>query len=83
MAQSVKHPSSAQIMISLFLSSSTPVRFLLTAQNVEPALDFVSVSLCLSPPLPLSLETEGETVHTQGRGRERDGETEFKAGSRV
>ena len=50
-AQSVKHLTSAQVMISQFVSSvsSSPVlRSVLTAQSLEPALDSLSLSLSLS-----------------------------------
>ena len=49
MAQSVKRLTSAQVMISQFMSFSPA----LTAQSLEPASD--SVSPCLSAPLLLML----------------------------
>ena len=52
MAQSVKHPTLAQVMISQFVSSSPMSGSVLTAQSLEPALD--SVSPPLSLPLPLA-----------------------------
>ena len=55
MAQSVKHPTSAQVMISRFLSSSPTSGSELTAQSLEPASDSVSPSLSAPPPLVLSL----------------------------
>ena len=51
MAQSVKHPTSAQVMISQLLSSSPMLGSVLTAQSLEPASD--SVSSSLSVPLLL------------------------------
>ena len=54
-AQSVKCPTSAQVMISQFVSSSPASDSVLTAQSPEPALDSVSPSLCSSPALTLSL----------------------------
>ena len=52
MAQSVKRPTSAQVTISQFGSSSPALGSVLTTQSMEPALDSVSVSLSLSvPPL--------------------------------
>ena len=39
-AQLVKHPTSAQVMISWFVSSSPALGSVLTAQNLEPASDF-------------------------------------------
>ena len=50
MAQLVKRPTLAQVMISLSVSSSPASGSVLTAQSLEPALDSVSLSL----PLPHS-----------------------------
>ena len=50
-AQSVEHPTSAQVMIS---------QFVLIAQSQKPALDSVSPSLCPSPMLCLSLSLKNE-----------------------
>ena len=47
-AQLVKHLTSAQVMISLSMSSSPMSGTVLTAQSLEPASDSVSLSL----PLP-------------------------------
>ena len=44
-AQSVKRPTSAQVMISQFVSSSPMMGSVLTAQSLEPVLDSVSPSL--------------------------------------
>ena len=52
-AQSVKRPTSTQVMISQVVGSSPASGSVLTAQNLEPALD--SVSPFPSVPLPLSL----------------------------
>ena len=46
-AQSVKRLTSAQVMISRSVSSSPATGSVLTAQNVEPALDSVSPSVSL------------------------------------
>ena len=62
-AQSVKCPTSAQVMISQLKSSSPASGSVLTAQSLEPASDFVPPSLsapplltpCLSLSLSLSL----------------------------
>ena len=48
-AQLVKHPTSAQVMISQFMSSSPTLGSVQTAQSLEPALDSVSPSLCSFP----------------------------------
>ena len=45
MAQSVKHLTSAQVMISLFVGSSPASGSVLIAQSLEPASDSVSPSL--------------------------------------
>ena len=50
MAQSVKRPTSAQLMISGFASSSPASGSVLMAQSLEPASDSVFVSLS-APPL--------------------------------
>ena len=57
MVQSVKRPTSAQVMISQLMSSSPTSGSVLTAQSLEPASDSVSpsLSLCLSPAHALSL----------------------------
>ena len=52
-AQSVKRPASAQVMISQSVSSSPALGSVLTAQSLEPASD--SVSPPLSPPPLLML----------------------------
>ena len=52
MAQSVKQPTSAQVMISWFVSSSPSLGSLLAAHSLEPDSDSVSPSLSL--PLPCS-----------------------------
>ena len=54
-AQSVKHPTSAQVMISLSVSSSPASGSLLTAQSLEPTSDSVSLSLPLPCLCSLSL----------------------------
>ena len=51
MAQSVKRPTSAQVMISRFMGSSPISGSGLTAQSLEPALDSASPSLSAPPPL--------------------------------
>ena len=55
MAQSVKHPTSAQVMISRFMNSSPTSGSVLTAQSLEPASDSVSPSVSALPTLVLSL----------------------------
>ena len=46
--QSVKSPTSAQYMISQFMSSSPASGSVLTTQSLETALDSLSLSLSLS-----------------------------------
>ena len=60
-AQSVKRPTSAQVMISPSVSSSPTSGSLLIAQSLEPASDSVSPSLSAPPPtcaLSLSLKNK-------------------------
>ena len=59
-AQSVKRPTSAQVRISWFVSSSPASGSVLTAQSLEPALD--SVSHSLSAPFPLSLSLSQKQI---------------------
>ena len=54
-AQSVKHPTSPQAVISRLVSSSPASGSVLTAQSLEPASDSVSPSLSSPPLLALSL----------------------------
>ena len=62
MAQSVKHPTSAQVMILRFMSLSPASDSVLMLESLEPASDSVSPSLSLSAPsllvLCLSLSQE-------------------------
>ena len=60
MAQSVKRPTSAQVMISQSVSSSPALGSVLTAQSLEAASDSVSPSLSAPPPLTLSLSLKNE-----------------------
>ena len=61
-AQSVKHRTSAQVLISQFMSLSLASDSVLTARSLEPASDPVTPSLsafvCLSVSLPLSLKNK-------------------------
>ena len=58
MARSVKHPTSAPVMISRFVSSSPASGSVLTAQSLEPASDSASPSLSAPPLLSLSLNSK-------------------------
>ena len=49
MAQSVKHPTSAQVTISRFVGSGPVSGSVLTSQSLEPASDSVSPFLSLRP----------------------------------
>ena len=51
MAQFIKRPTSAQVMISQFMSSGPASGCVLTAQSLDPVSDSVSPSLL---PLPCS-----------------------------
>ena len=55
MAESVKRPTSAQVIISRFVGSNPVSGSVLTAQNLEPALDSMSPSLSAPPLLVLCL----------------------------
>ena len=59
-AQLVEHPTSAQVMISRFMSSSPASGSLLTAQSLEPASDSVSPSLSAPPLLTLNLSLKNK-----------------------
>ena len=54
-AQSVEHPTSAQVMISRFASSNPMSGSVLTARILEPASDSVSPSPSAPPPLTVCL----------------------------
>ena len=54
-AQSVEYPTSAQVIIWWFVSSSPASGSVLKDWSMEPASDSVSLSLCLSPTHILSL----------------------------
>ena len=54
-AQSVKRPTSAQLVISRFVGSSPASGSVLTARSLEPASDSVSPSLSAPPLLVLCL----------------------------
>ena len=47
MTQSVKHPTSAQVMISWSMGSSSKLGSMLTARSLEPASDSVTPVLAL------------------------------------
>ena len=59
MAQLVKHPTSAQVMISQLVGSSPALGSVLTGQSLEPASDSVSPSLSALPCL-LSLSLKNK-----------------------
>ena len=62
-AQSVKRLTLAQVMISLFVSSSPVSGSVLIARSLEPASDSVSPSLSAPPPLSLSLSLSLSLKH--------------------
>ena len=58
MAQSVKRPTSAEVMISQFVDLSPVSGSVLIAQSLDPASDSVSTTFLFAPPphmSPLSL----------------------------
>ena len=54
-AQSVKRPTSAQVMISRCMGPSPASGSVLTARSLEPVSDSVSPSLSAPPPFMLCL----------------------------
>ena len=54
MAQSVEHPTLAQVMVLQFMSSSLALSSVIS-QSLKPASDSVCISLCLSPTCALSV----------------------------
>ena len=68
-AQSVQCPTSAQVMISRFMSSSPLSGSVLTAQSLDPASDPVSPSLSASPPPMLSLPLSKINIKKRKRRR--------------
>ena len=59
-AQSVKHPTWDQVMISWIMSLSPASGSVLTAQSLEPASDSMSPSLSAPPLLVLSLSLKNK-----------------------
>ena len=55
MAQSVKHPTWAQVTVSRFVGLSPALGSVLTARSLEPASDSASPSLSAPPLLTLCL----------------------------
>ena len=62
-AQSVKHPTSAQVMISWLVSSSPTLGSGLMVQSLDPASDSVSPSLSAPPLLSLALSLPLKKKH--------------------
>ena len=62
-AQSVECPTSAQVTISRFVGSSPVSGSVLIVQSLEPALDSVSPSLSVPPPLTLCLSLPLKNKH--------------------
>ena len=60
MAQSVECPSSAQVMISQFVSLGLALGSVLRAESLEPALSSVSPSLSAPPLLTLCLSLKNK-----------------------
>ena len=63
-AQLVKQPSSAQVMISQFMNSSPAWGSVLTAQSPEPASDSVFPPLSTPPLLTLCVSVSLNNRHT-------------------
>ena len=63
MAQSIKHPTLAQVMVLLFMGLSLGSGSVLTAQSLEPARDSVSPSLSVPPLLTICLYVSKINTH--------------------
>ena len=63
-AQSVKRPTSPQVMVSQFVSLSPASGCVLTTQGLEPASDSVSPSLSAPPLLMLYLSLSQKEIKT-------------------
>ena len=74
MAQLVKRPSSTQVMISRFVSSSPTSGSVLTAQSLEPASGSVSPSLSPPPRLVLCFSLSLKNKLTFKKGKKNMGE---------
>ena len=61
----VKHPTWAQVLISQFMDLSPMSGFVLTSQSLGPASDSVSLSLCSSPTLALSLSLKKKLINVK------------------
>ena len=70
MAQSVKHPTSAQVMTSRSMGSSPVLGSVLIASSLEPASDSVSSSVSAPPQLTLCLSLKNKEKHLKGGGQE-------------
>ena len=64
-AQSLKWPTLAQVMISPFMSSSPTSGSVLTAQSLEPALESVSPSLSVPSLLNLCLSVSQKWINVK------------------
>ena len=69
--QSVRHPTSAQVVISQFVSLSPASGSVLTTQSLEPASDSVSPSLSAPPLLVLSLSLSKTNKHFKNFKKEK------------
>ena len=63
-AQSVKHPTWTQVMISQFVGLSPMSGSVLTTQSLEPASDSVSPSLSAPTPLAVCLSLSPSKINT-------------------
>ena len=71
-AQSVKHPTSAQVMISRLMNSSPASSSVRTAQSLEPASDSVSPSLSALLMLCLSKRSVKNVLRQKETEREKE-----------
>ena len=78
MAQLVKRPTSAQVMISRFMGSSPASDSVLTAWSLEPASGSVSHSLSAPPLLMLCLYVSLKNKHLKNKKIKKKKETSIK-----
>ena len=69
-AQPVKHPTSAQVMITWSVSSSPKSGSVLTAQSLEPVSDSVSPSLSDPPLFMLCLSLSQKEINIKKKKKE-------------
>ena len=77
-AQSVAHPTSAQVMISRSVSSDPASGSGLMAQSLEPVSDSVSPSLSDPPPFMLCLSLSQKSINIKKKKKKKGWKPESK-----